>query len=387
MPKESTALAGAFASSGKGLKETKEEKRERLEIKELEALASPAAWATPTLLAELRSAGKTALTAVNIEDIILRSTAVYKLEPSEADEPFWAILAPASSDDAEWQVVCVSQTQDHRLTGAAAFYSASHKENGGFKSALRAADALRIELVDVDTSQAALPLGHPTVVGLGENGASPYPASSDMTAPAALHVAEAYNLCQQGQRLVNARLQRGGASADEKAHAKKLLREAQRRLRATCACKASERDYTVLNRVESAVGGLRKMYLKRPEWDKRCLECGTRHSEVEKGTCKFWIRWMTEAEQAEAEAQAASVSSAPEQAEAEAKEAVPEVDPAVEAPKPAVEILGDAKVAEPARPAAAPAPKAEAEPQFAPFMPHLRRRELNEMSPEKENVV
>ena len=29
MPKESTSLAGAFASSGKGLKETKEERRKR----------------------------------------------------------------------------------------------------------------------------------------------------------------------------------------------------------------------------------------------------------------------------------------------------------------------------------------------------------------------
>ena len=57
MPKESTSLAGAF-SSGKGLKETKEEKRERLELKELESLCSPAAWATPTLLTELRAAGK-----------------------------------------------------------------------------------------------------------------------------------------------------------------------------------------------------------------------------------------------------------------------------------------------------------------------------------------
>ena len=123
---------------------------------------------------------------------------------------------------------------------------------------------------------------------------------------------------------------------------------------------------------ESAVGGLRKMYLKRPEWDKRCLECGTRHSEVEKGTCKFWIRWMQEAKEAETEAQEASAVNAVAEPP-KPKEAAPEVEPVVEATKPATEVLADAKV--------------EQDPQYAPFMPHLRRKELDETSPEKENVV
>ena len=384
-------LAGAF-TSGKGLKETPAEKKERLELAELSRLLEPPAWAASSLHAELRAAGKKddngeEVTLKKIEDAIMRCSAVAKLEP-EGGEPFWAVLAPASRND--HRVVCLGQTADHRLVGAVAFYPASHKESGGFKAALRAADATRVLLIDGEPDD-AMPLGHPTVVGIGENGAAPYPASSDMTAPPCLHLAEAMHLFLQGKALVNARLQRGGASAEEKALVqKRLLREASRRMQTLCKCSAEQRDYSVLNRVESAVGGLRKMYLKRPEWDKRCLECGTRHTEVEKGTCKFWRRWADEAkenEEAEAEVtKAVAVAKAQEgkAEEAAAKEEAKEEAAAVDKATPPA-AAGTAAAAAKEEAAAAAAAAAE-QPSFVPFMPQLRRREMAEHSPEKENT-
>ena len=400
-------LAGAFAS-GKGLKESKEEKKERLEVAELSRLLEPPKWVTPSLLAELRTAasGESSTSSmVNIvEDAVMRASTVAKIE-TDAGEPLWAVLAPPGGEAHEsYTVVCLSQAEDHKLVGAAAFFSAAHKGGGGFKAALRAADATRIVLIDGDASD-AMPLGHPTVVGLGENDSTPYPASSDMTAPACVHLAEAMRLFLDGKALINARLQRGGASTDERAFVqKRLLGEAGRRLHAVCACGDAEaRDYSILNRVESAVGGLRKMYLKRSDWDQRCLECGTRHTEVEKGTCKFWKRWAEDAKANEENEAATATATATEAAASDAASpaaAKQMVAPDAAAPlataeqaeaaKPNAEVAPKPEAAEPeavAKPEAVAEPEAASEQlSFTPFMPHLRRKEMAERSPNKENA-
>ena len=74
-------------------------------------------------------------------------------------------------------------------------------------------------------------MGHPTVSGVGEDHTRPASAASDLLAPVPLHVCEAVRLHLVAKVQVGARLQRGGASDDEKAYARLLLKEGFGRVR------------------------------------------------------------------------------------------------------------------------------------------------------------
>ena len=166
-----------------------------------------------------------------------------------------------------------------------------------------------------------------------------------------------------------------------------MLREAYSRLR---ACAVDEFDASKvkkvivdptevtepmgLNRVESACAGLRKMYLPRT-WDDRCAFCSARHSIVEKGTCKFWIKWVEDAKAREAAEAAAKAEAAP--AEAAPKTAAKAEAPKAEARPPKAEVVKAVKHKA--------AEVAEEEVPFVPFMPKLRQKEADEVTEDKEN--
>lgn len=281
------------------------------------------------------------------------------------------------------------------------------------KSALRAADATKLVLLeDADgKEQPPLALGHPTIDGCGEGNVRPGPASRDMHAAGVLHLAEGVRLYLLAKGQVSARLQRGGASADEKGLVKLMLREAYSRLTASAS---GEFDYSSfceptdlvepvgLNRVESACAGLRKMYVPR-EWDDRCVSCGTRHSTVEHGTCKFWKRWTEEAREREAEEARAKVEAPTEPTPADAPPA-PKAEAATEA-KAEVAAEAKAEVAAEAKAEVAAEAKVEVaaaivdaveaseeagqpdeeERPFEPFMPKLRQQAADAESEDKEN--
>jgi len=103
-----------------------------------------------------------------------------------------------------------------------------------------------------------------------------------------VQLAETVRQYQVARAQINARLQRGGASSEEKQHVRALLGEAYRGIEESF--REEELAQEDLLKCESAVQGLRKNLLPR-EWNDRCLTCGTRHSDVERGTCKFWVAW------------------------------------------------------------------------------------------------
>jgi hypothetical protein len=365
-----SALAGAFAS-GSGLPETKQERREKQEIAELKAFDATPKWASEHLLADVRARAvaegiaPVSPAAFEMHTALVNASAIVKFASAAkniSDDPvvpegaWWAALAPKPADAAgERMVLCLGQDGELRLRAAVAWWSASQWPAS---APLRAADATKIVLIDDDDAegkvQPPLALGHPTVDGVGEKGA-PAPVQCDMHGAAVLHLAEGARLCLLARQQVSARLQRGGASADERELIKLLLREVHERLR---ECANNEFAFTRvyepselaepvgLNRCCSAAAGLRKSYLPR-SWNDRCLTCGTRHSTVENGTCKYWVRFAADAREREAAAAAdatpakaaavtAAVTAAVAAAEAAppAEEAVP--PPAAAAP-PAVE--------------------------------------------------
>ena len=84
-----------------------------------------------------------------------------------------------------------------------------------------------------------------------------------------------------------------GSGEEEKSFVKSVLFvEALSRLR-RCA-NADELPVDDLNRTESAVQGIRKCYMPR-DWQVRCTTCKMRHFDMEKGTCKFWVKFAAEA--------------------------------------------------------------------------------------------
>ena len=181
---------------------------------------------------------------------------------------------------------------------------------------LRSADSLHAILLDDEHHQyPAVSLPHPTICGVGENNTAPVPATSDLHGPIPLQLAETTRQFLTAKAQVNARLQRGGATDDEKQHVSMLLAESLDKI-SLCACEANL-PHDDLLRCESAVQGLRKSYLSRM-WESRCLECGIRHSMIEKGSCKFWKAWANDAKQRVVEKQPLSVTVRPVQDEGSA---------------------------------------------------------------------
>ena len=391
-------MKGAFLS--KGLPESRAEKREKAELAELAAFDAPPRWATPSLLNELRArATKENVTAVapaaapfDLSSVLAHAVTVCKYS-SDSDPTWWAALAAAPAGATERLVLCLGQDGEHRLRAAAAWWPAACI---GEATPMGAADASKIVLIeDTDgTAQPAIALGHPTVIGVGAEGA-PTPASHSMCASRLLHLAEGVRLHLLAKSQVSARLQRGGAATDEKALVKLFLREATHRLSVVASVDFASStvgdasEPVELNKCESAVAGLRKIYLPR-NWAERCLECGTRHSVVESGTCKFWRRWTAEARDREA-AEAAGAPEAVEAAEAaepvkmQAEESVGmSVDGGAEAHC----IKGDRMPAAVAEGVEVDAPKAQADaPVFEPFMPKLRMQAARAAAEDKENVT
>ena len=399
-----TKLDGAF-KSGSGLPESKAEKRVKLEIAELKAMDTPPKWTSSALLEGLRAKAKAdkieptppaKLQQFSLRDAIVKAAQIFRIDHDDAPDgkAWWAVLCKEEKDDAAKggrRVICLGQDKACCVRAAAARWpAADFKKNP--PAPLYAADATDLILIDdgdVDVSP-SIALGHPTVVGYGEENQAPGPASRDMHGAAILHLAEGARLCLLAKSQVNARLQRGGCSAEEKALVKLLLREVNHRL---LLCAEEEFDVSSLekseemkepiglNRCESAAAGLRKMYLKRP-FDERCTTCGTRHHVVESGTCKFWVRWIAEAKEREEEEVKAKEVTDPEAAAAakerrkaeEAKVWEEEANAALKAVEEAERAAeGAVKVAETLK-AAEAAAKLE-EPALIPFMPKLRERE------------
>jgi hypothetical protein len=253
-------------------------------------------------------------------------------------------------------VICLGQDDGGKIQGAIGLWPVRKGD-----VALRAADAVRCVLLD-DSEHPSVTIPHPTVQGVGENHTTPAPATSDLSAPVPLQLAETMRQFHVSRAQVNARLQRGGASADEKHHVKMLQQELHDRLDSYSV--EDELPREALLQCESAVQGLRKSYLPR-EWESRCSFCGLRHSAVEKGTCKFWVKWAAEAK-ANAEAMANAEAKANAEAAPNAEvEATPTARPKAEAA--AVATAEGAAAQEVEHAAAAD------EPAFTPFMPQLRK--------------
>ena len=373
-------LAGAFTSSGGMLPETKAEKREKAEIAELKAFDAPPKWSSTALLAQLRARAKAEGIApippsqapLVLNEAITRATSVARMSydvttdgDTEPTGEWWAVLPSAEGNEADGKpVLCLGQDANRRLRAAVAWWPAAL-----YKNKLSAADASRVLLLDDPDGkdQPALALGHPTVIGVGDEG-KPGPASRDMQAAGVLHLAEASRLYLLAKAQVSARLQRGGASTDEKGLVKLLLREAYHRLTASSAAEfdfsqvAEPTDLTEpvgLNRAESALAGLRKMYLPR-SWEDRCITCGTRHTMIEHGTCKFWVRWANEAREREA-------------AEKTEPAAAPAPPPKSKAPAEAKEEASAAGAGE--------------EVEFVPFLPKLQAAADLAAADDKENAA
>ena len=75
------------------------------------------------------------------------------------------------------------------------------------------------------------------------------------------------------------------------AHTEKLLDISSRRLDgALFFADAAEALPQDVEKIEAAVQGLRKCWLRRPLCP-RCDRCGVRHEDIEFSTCRFWQEW------------------------------------------------------------------------------------------------
>ena len=302
--KPEISLAGAFAKK-KGLgAETKEERRTALELAELEAMAVPPAWIPAELMSSLRAAARAsggeavtlAEAPVDVKEFLLRAKCIGRIEreagegasDGEPEGRWWACCnatKPSKAAD-ECVLVCLGLTAERQLCGAIGWWAADGEKAAKAEPPLSAEGACRIALLgDEEGQYPAATLSHPTIVGIGANSTDPQPASQNLRAPMPIQLAESTREYLIATAQVNARLQRGAAAAGEKTHVRALFKEAHKRL-LTCANEPSLFQDELLQ-VESAVQGLRKVYLRR-EWDARCAECGLRHTDIEKGTCKFW---------------------------------------------------------------------------------------------------
>jgi hypothetical protein len=330
-PARMSGLKGAFASGGPGLKESKDERRERLELAEMAALAAPPAWAaSASLLTELRQKAGSSSNAESVRlseaplfgtastpragggndvrDAILNARVIARLviphdamrTKQEPDGVWFAVLPPkATGWPSDEVVLCLGMSKGLTLCGAVGSWP---KSKFSAKQTLAVNEASRIVLIDdADGAFGALFMGHATVAGVGEDHTRPMPAQQNIHAQVPVHLCEMVHLHLLAKAQVNARLQRGGASDDEKAHVKTLLKQAFTRLQSIVKATPTFADLKAQHvsewgKVESAYAGLRKAYLPR-EWYPRCATCGLRHDVVEKGTCKYWVQYVENAQE------------------------------------------------------------------------------------------
>jgi len=234
-PPPTTGIKGIFTRAP--LPETKAERREAQEISELRSMEDPPCWSAPVLLCELRacaaSSGAPSCTLATVPLVLAtglaRARQVGRLcvtnvgvdgAPILQDAPvhdWWAVLLPpaaaANGEGEEEAVVCLGQNSQGELCGAIGWWPA-----GTFSKAdgpCAAATAARCVALD-DEACAAEWMQHVTVVGLGEGGSAPTPASSNVHAPPPCQLAEAVRGGLLAKRQIRARLQRGGAAEAEK---------------------------------------------------------------------------------------------------------------------------------------------------------------------------
>ena len=85
--------------------------------------------------------------------------------------------------------------------------------------------------------------------------------------------------------------QPSAAANNNAAHTEKLLDISARRLDgALFFADAAEALPQDVEKIEAAVQGLRKCWLRRPLCP-RCDRCGVRHEDIEFSTCRFWQEW------------------------------------------------------------------------------------------------
>jgi hypothetical protein len=218
------------------LPETKAERREAQEIAELRRMEEPPCWSKPTLLCELRACAASSgapsctlataplelsgLTRARQAGRLCASNVGVDGAPILSDAPvgdWWAVLLPpaaaADGEGEEEAVVCLGQNGQGGLCGAIGWWPA-----GTFSKAdgpRAAATAARCVAMD-DEACAAEWMQHVTVIGLGEGGSAPTPASSNVHAPPPCQLAEAVRGGLLAKRQIRARLQRGGAAEAEK---------------------------------------------------------------------------------------------------------------------------------------------------------------------------
>ena len=110
------------------------------------------------------------------------------------------------------------------------------------------------------------------------------------------HLCVAVREADVARRQVRARLQMAEADDDEVDHTEKLMDISARRLDgALFFADAAEALPQDVEKIEAAVQGLRKCWLRRPLCP-RCDRCGVRHEDIEFGTCKFWVKSLAEPE-------------------------------------------------------------------------------------------
>ena len=235
-PPPTSGMKGIFTRAP--LPETKAERREAQEIAELRSMEEPPCWSSETLLCELRAcaassgapsctlatapldwgglararqAGRLCVSNVGVDGAPMLADAC----PPVGD--FWVVLLPpvaaAGGEGEEEAVVCLGQTAQGGLCGAIGWWPAGSLSKADGPRA--AATAARCVAMD-DAACAAEWMQHVTVIGLGEGGSAPTPASSNVHAPPPCQLAEAVRGGLLAKRQIRARLQRGGAAEAEK---------------------------------------------------------------------------------------------------------------------------------------------------------------------------
>ena len=231
-----SGIKGIFTRSP--LPETKAERREAQEIAELRSMEEPPCWSAPTLLCELRACAASSgapsctlatapldlggLTRARQAGRLCASNVGVDGAPMLADAcppvgDFWVVLLPpvaaAGGEGEEEAVVCLGQNAQGGLCGAIGWWPAGTLSKADTPRA--AATAARCVAMD-DAACAAEWMQHVTVIGLGEGGSAPTPASSNVHAPPPCQLAEAVRGGLLAKRQIRARLQRGGAAGAEK---------------------------------------------------------------------------------------------------------------------------------------------------------------------------
>ena len=228
-----SGIKGIFTRSP--LPETKAERREAQEISELRSMEEPPCWSAPALLFELRASAAsssapscTLATAPLDMGGITRAKQVGRLcastggldgtpLPGGPVGDWWAVLLPpaaaAEGEGEEEAVVCLGQNGQGGLCGAIGWWPVGTAVSHNPRAAATAARCVALD----DEACAAEWMQHVTVIGLGENGSAPTPASNNVHAPPPCQLAEAVRGALLAKRQIRARLQRGGAAEAEKA--------------------------------------------------------------------------------------------------------------------------------------------------------------------------